>query len=151
MHIVRNKRTIAGELSLALRNPTDLNNVVLEDGDSVIVPGVTQTVLVAGAVVFEAAVLYRPNRDLQYYLDQAGGLAHEADKGRITVTYPSGERRVVRKNILFTSTPSIQPGSTVFVPAKPDKGGTNWDQIVTRISALAGTVATLLIVYNQIK
>jgi protein involved in polysaccharide export with SLBB domain len=152
VHVVRRGRVVAADLADALHNTQSRNNIVLEDGDSIFVPEIDQMVTVNGAVAFESSVLYRAGKGLDYYVEQAGGTTRDADKHRTTVTYPNGERRLVHHNIFWTNTPEIQPGSQIFVPAKPaNQVGTNWESIITRVTAIAGTVATLLIAVSQIK
>jgi polysaccharide biosynthesis/export protein len=152
MHVVRDGRVIAGDLQRALRDPSDANNVVLMEGDSIHVPALDQTVVVTGAVNFEAGVLFAPGEGLDYYIRQAGGYRDEADRDRVTVSYPNGERAGIERWWVGRRTPRIQPGSRVFVPAKPEsRTGPNWDQIITRTAALLSATATIFIAAQQLR
>jgi hypothetical protein len=97
-------------------------------------------------------VLYRDGRDLGYYLDQAGGALDIAATNRITVTYPNGQRARVRELIWFDRVPEVLPGSTIFVPEKPEdeRGGFNLDQFFTRTLTIVSTVVTILVAANQL-
>jgi hypothetical protein len=46
----------------------------------------------------------------------------------------------------------VRPGSQIFVPAKPEgRTGTNWDQIITRSTAVLSATATILIAVTQLR
>src|SRR5258708_38462431 len=51
-------------------------DVVLRDGDSLLIPKTPNFVLVSGAVYDETAVTYRPGKSAKWYLTQAGGAHH---------------------------------------------------------------------------
>jgi polysaccharide biosynthesis/export protein len=151
MHVVREGRIIAAELDQALEQPTDRANILLEAGDSIHVPALDPTVVVTGAVTFDARVLHRPGANLGYYINQAGGYADTADRDRTTVTYKNGERSAVRSFLLMDRAPDIEPGSIIFVPAKPaTEGGFNWDQFLSRTLTALSTAATLIIAISQL-
>ncbi|MBI2538125.1 MAG: SLBB domain-containing protein [Gemmatimonadetes bacterium] len=48
------------------------------------------TVRVEGAVNAPGSVLYREGAGLDYYVENAGGYARNADKGRVSVRYAHG-------------------------------------------------------------
>jgi polysaccharide export outer membrane protein len=152
MHVVRQGRIVAADLNRALRDPRDPNNIALEAGDSVHVPAYDPMVSVVGAVNFDAKVLYRQGADLGYYINQAGGYTNIAQKGQVTIMYPNGERASVGKFLFFGTSPRVQAGSTIFVPAKPEdhRAGFNWDAFLTRSLTILSTTATLLIAIRQL-
>jgi hypothetical protein len=111
------------------------------------IPRRDETVLVRGAVGFETRVRFEEGRNLDYYVDRAGGYTQSADKGRTTVTQQNGERQIVHlRTLFFDSKPDPGPGATVFVPEKPPStGGVNWDAILTRVVAVASATATIIL------
>ena len=151
MRVVRDGRIVAADLASALERPDDRNNILLEARDSIYVPPFDPTVTVTGAVAFEARALYREGRSLDWYLEQAGGAVDEADRGRITVTYPNGERARARGTRFWRRYPEILPGSNIFVPAKPEDDGQNFDAILSRSLTALSTVLTLVVIINQMK
>ena len=152
MRVVREGHIVAADLSRALQRPRDPNNILLVAGDSIHVPVYDAMVTVTGAVNFEARVLYADGKGLDYYIRQAGGFTDQADRNRTTVTYANGERSAVSRGLFFgRHTPRVAPGSQVFVPAKGEQTGTNWDQVFGRVSAIIGAVATAIIAYSQLK
>jgi polysaccharide biosynthesis/export protein len=148
------KRSLMGiDVRRVLTDPASRYNVALEIGDSIHVPRYDPTVLVQGAVGFTRRVLFIPGRSIQYYIDQAGGYSEDADKKRISIAFPNGERET-RRSVLFVSgEPEVRPGSSIFVPARPasDREGVDWDRALTRVLTVMSGIATLILTYNQIK
>ena len=83
------------------------------------------------------------------YLDHAGGVTEQGDRGRASITYANGERDRSGRFLFFRSDPKVEPGSTITVPFKlPDEGGGfNVDQWLTRVLSLA----TILVAINSVK
>ena len=152
IRIVRDSAVIAADLRKGLQDPDNPNNIMLEDGDSIIVPTFDPTVRITGAVMFPGKVVYVPGHDLNYYLAQAGGLTAKADRGRVAVVYPGGEKRAVKRGLFRSRDLTVTPGSEVVVPERPaGVTGTNWADVISRATAVLGTVATLLIAFSQLK
>jgi protein involved in polysaccharide export with SLBB domain len=145
--LVRGGHLVAANLAEALASPGSPHDLELLEGDSVMIPRRDETVLVRGAVGFETRVRFEEGRNLDYYVDRAGGYTQSADKGRTTVTQQNGERQIVHlRTLFFDSKPDPGPGATVFVPEKPPStGGVNWDAILTRVVAVASATATIIL------
>lgn len=152
MHVKRLGRTLAADFERALARRDPRSNIQLVAGDTVHVPEYDPTVIVAGAVNFESRVVYVPGRSIDYYINQAGGYMDTADRRRVTISYASGERSAVRNNLFSGRSPTVRPGSQVFVPARPDgRSGPNWDAIITRSAALFTATATILLAVQQLR
>ncbi len=119
-----------------LRNRRHVDNLLLQDGDSVFVPRFNAVVTVRGSVNSPVAVAYAPGRDLNYYVRAAGGPATNADVGRSYVTQANGKvESVQRRRLLPDGVPSPRAGSTVTVPAR---------QIGVGALAVASQLSTIL-------
>jgi len=64
---------IGVDLPHALREPKAVDNLVLQDGDSIHIPPYTGIVTVTGSVNAPMAVAYVRGADLDYYVRAAGG------------------------------------------------------------------------------
>ena len=134
------------ELQQVLRNPNHRDNVTLLPGDSMIVPEYNPVVVVQGAVNSPSTVLFRSGAGLGYYIDNAGGYAENADKGRSHVRYANGSIRVKHRFLFFGSSPEPGPASTVIVPAKREGQGTDIRGIFSDIAQIVVAGVTLAIV-----
>jgi len=97
----------------------NLPDIALEDGDRLVVPQRPGMVTVFGTVFNESAFLYRPEKNVSDYLQQAGGPRREADKTSIYVLRADGS--VVSRRgggFLVGSLSGLQPmpGDSIIVP-----------------------------------
>ncbi len=139
------------DLPRALKQRDSRYNLVLQDGDSIVVPQYQPSVKVSGAVNAPGSVLWEKGKDLRYYLNAAGGVSYRGDNGRISVHYANGEVRTRSYTLLlFGGDPKPGPGSEVVVPERdmsvrpPD--------IVTVLGVIAQLVAasvTLAVVLKR--
>jgi protein involved in polysaccharide export with SLBB domain len=92
-------------------------DVILEPGDSLVIPPRPATVTVTGEVLNSGSFQYQTGFDVRDYITVAGGSTQGADEGRIFVVLPDGSARPVSENWLtFNNSYIIPPGSTVVVP-----------------------------------
>jgi protein involved in polysaccharide export with SLBB domain len=129
------------DLPKALRDTSSADNVILQPGDSVIVPEFQPSVRVTGAVNSPGSVLFRGGQGLGYYVSGAGGYAKNADGGRTSVRAANGEVRSRSGKFLFFggNGPEPGPGSEIFVPSKDASQLVKTDKV-----ALFGAIASIL-------
>jgi protein involved in polysaccharide export with SLBB domain len=65
--------------------------VRLEDGDTIVIPERSDTILVAGEVVTPQAILWRPDMTIDAYVEEAGGYTQRGDSGGIMIRRASGQ------------------------------------------------------------
>jgi polysaccharide biosynthesis/export protein len=143
---VGNAGRINIDLPRALRDPKSRDNVILQPGDAITIPEYLPSVKVVGAVNSPGSVLYRRGAGLDYYLSAAGGFAHNADEGRVSVRFANGEARTKSKWLFFSSAPKPRPGSEVLVPAKDPNQKTDYVALFGSLAQiLASTVAIIVV------
>ncbi len=108
---------IAIDLTAALKDPSSLDNLVLEDGDILVVPKFNNTVTISGAVLYPCTVTYVKGQKIKDYIARGGGYAARAKK-RPFVIYANGLPDAKRGG----RWPKIEPGCEIVVPSKPPKG-----------------------------
>lgn len=138
---------IGVDLRGVLRDARNRENLVLVDGDSIVVAPRELLVLVDGAVNAPTAVTYVPGADLDYYVRAAGGPSARADLSRAYVRQANGKLASVRRRpFLPDDVPEPDAGAQVFVPerlARVDSQGVG--QFVGIIVQVVGAVAALLL------
>ncbi len=96
-------------------------DVLLKDGDQLLVPRRTQAVTVIGEVQFATSHLYAENLSRQDYIDRSGGLAPNAAKKGIYVVRANGA--VLASGSRWGGGKTrIQPGDTIVVPLDTQRG-----------------------------
>lgn len=102
----------------------DFPDLVLEDGDRLMVPAVSSTVSVVGAVFNQNAFIYRPGQSIADYLARAGGPTKEADASSIYLVRADGtvmSRRQSGWLISGFDSEALMPGDTLVVPETLDR------------------------------
>jgi polysaccharide export outer membrane protein len=148
--LLRDSILVGIDLEEALANPGGREDVILRDGDIVVVPSYDPMVLVQGAVTFESRVVYQQGMGLEDYLEASGGAMNDADLDRISILYPSGQRATAKKTLGFRRYPSVEPGSTIFVPRAVEQQGFDWDGFLTRTLSITTTLVTVLLAFDRL-
>lgn len=119
-------------------------DIVLKDGDQLIVPRITQEVTVIGEVQSPTSHLYADGLSSGDYIALSGGLTQRADKNRVYVVRADGSV-VSAGNRWFTGGVEIQPGDTVVAPldAERMRALPLWTAVTTIIYNLAVAVAAV--------
>jgi len=66
-------------------------NILLEDGDTIVIPVQTGVVRVSGQVTLAQAIAHQPDWRVSDYIRQSGGYADRADRDRLFLLKPSAE------------------------------------------------------------
>lgn len=109
---IPNEYPVGIDLAEALKNPGSDEDMVLREGDRLIVPQYDGTVKINGAVMFANTVAYVKGKRASYYIDEAGGFASDAVKSKAYVIYMNGKVAKVSQGA------RIQPGCEIVVPSK---------------------------------
>lgn len=100
------------DLEAAINNPGSDADMVLREGDKLVVPQYNGTVKVNGAVMYANTVAFEQGKRASYYIDQAGGYANDAVKSKGYIIYMNGKVAKLSKGA------KVQPGCEIVVPAK---------------------------------
>ncbi len=132
------KTEVTGRIT-ALKIPKNLEelknspyNIVLEDGDQIIVPKKPAEVLIFGEVNTPSALVYHPGYTVEDYIKLAGGLTRDADVSNIFVIKANGasissgfekgivwdshSKRYILGAKMLTYVP--KPGEAIVIPTK---------------------------------
>ncbi|MFL5482589.1 MAG: SLBB domain-containing protein [Gemmatimonadaceae bacterium] len=135
------------ELPDVLKNSKSLDNLPLQDGDSLYIPRFTAVVAVQGAVNSPVSVTYAPGKSIEYYIRAAGGPSLKADLSRAYVTQPNGKVEARQSRFLLPDdVPHPLAGSTVHVPERdPTARGIDLLAGAGLIAQIAAGLATLVL------
>jgi protein involved in polysaccharide export with SLBB domain len=139
------------DLAQVLNDPKFRDNIILMAGDSVHIPEFNPIVMVQGAVNSPGPVAYSPGKNLDWYVNAAGGYSQTGDRKRPYVTQPNGEKESVsRKTIFADQVPKPAPGAVVFVPTRTvqEQPPNVLGAVGTAVQFLA-TLVTLIVVARQ--
>lgn len=127
------------DLELAIKNPGSDADMVLREGDRLIVPQYNGTVKVNGAVMYANTVAFEKGKRASYYIDQAGGYAGDAVKSRAYIIYMNG------KVAKLSHGAKVQPGCEIVIPAKLKRKMTVAEtmSLGSSLSSIAAMIATI--------
>ena len=133
--------TVGIDLEKALTNPKGSADLVLREGDVVFIPKNTNTVTINGAVMVPNTVSYMKGKDVDYYLNQAGGYSDNARKSKKFIVYMNGQVTKVKGS----GKKQIEPGCEIIVPSKTKKKGNiaNILGYATSFSSLGMMIASI--------
>ncbi|MFT0457716.1 SLBB domain-containing protein [Bacteroides thetaiotaomicron] len=133
--------TVGIDLEKALTNPKGNADLVLREGDVVFIPKNTNTVTINGAVMVPNTVSYMKGKDVDYYLNQAGGCSDNARKSKKFIVYMNGQVTKVKGS----GKKQIEPGCEIIVPSKAKKKGNiaNILGYATSFSSLGMMIASI--------
>lgn len=137
--------SIGIDLQAALSNPGSAADVILEPGDVLNIPQYSSIVKIAGTVMYPTSTTYIPGKKVKYYIERAGGYGERARKNKVFVVYMNGTVEKVNRNTV------IEPGCQIIVPAKPQGGGVNWQQILAITTGVTGLTSALATIYAILK
>ena len=141
---------IGVDLPRALEDPAYHDNLILIGGDSVHIPEYNPVVQVRGAVNAPVAVTWVKGKDVDFYVQAAGGYTERADKGRAFVTQPSGKLESVKRRVILPdSKPQPLAGGVIQVPERSPKTGPGTLAVVGSIATILTAFATVLIAAKQ--
>jgi protein involved in polysaccharide export with SLBB domain len=105
---------------------------------------------VRGAVNAPVAVTWVKGKDVDFYVQAAGGYTERADKGRAFVTQPSGKLESVKRRVILPdSKPQPLAGGVIQVPERSPKTGPGTLAVVGSIATILTAFATVLIAAKQ--
>lgn len=127
------------DLSEAIKNPGSDEDLVLREGDRLVVPQYNGTVKINGAVMYANTVGYEKGKRASYYIDQAGGFASDAVKNKAYIIYMNGKVAKVSHGA------KVQPGCEIVVPAKLKRKMSVAEtmSLGTSMSSIAAMIATI--------
>ena len=73
----------------------DWNNLILEQGDMLVVPEKTSVIMVHGEVMFANAIAWRPNLRAKDYIKEVGGYTQKSNTSKLIVIHQNGEAELV--------------------------------------------------------
>ncbi|MGE0114277.1 MAG: SLBB domain-containing protein [Steroidobacteraceae bacterium] len=117
--------------------PGSETDIILRNGDTLIVPRQRQEVTVIGEVQTATSHLYRTGLSRDDYISQSGGMTRKADSRQIYVVRANGGVMARNSSRWFQNGVRMQPGDTIVVPLDTE-----------RMPALPLWQAVTQIVYN---
>lgn len=119
-------------------------DLILQEGDVLIIPSEKQTVEVRGEVLAPSLSRFDKRNSFKDYINNSGGFSEKAKKSKSYVIYANGNIRSTKSFLFFKIYPKVTPGALVLVPQKAEKkSGMSVAEILGITTAL-GTLGLLI-------
>ncbi|MBQ3629706.1 MAG: SLBB domain-containing protein [Prevotella sp.] len=129
------------DLEEAMRHPGGDADVVLREGDRIIIPEYSGTVKINGEVMYPNTVGFLAGKDYKYYINQAGGFGDNAKKRQTYIIYMNGTvAKADRKH-------KPAPGCEIVVPTKQARNKLSTAELLaigTSTASIATMIATIV-------
>ena len=136
---------VAIDLEKAVANPGCEEDIVLREGDRLVVPQYSSTVKISGDVMYPISMNYKKGESLKYYIKHAGGYGDNARKKRVYAIYMNGSVELLS----HTSNKAVQPGCTIVVPSKKQKNKMTTAEYAA-MGTSAASIATMMVTIANI-
>jgi len=146
-----NYGSVVINLKDAMRNAGGKDDLVLQEGDRIIIPTKDEIVKVVGEVQIPINIKYNEEKSgVMNYVDAAGGFGERPWRRRISVKYQNGRLRRTKNFLFFKFYPKVKPGSVVTVPKRPE---VNFDinKVLQYGLTTATSVLTLVFLVRNVK
>jgi protein involved in polysaccharide export with SLBB domain len=132
------------ELDKALANPGSDYDVILREGDRLVVPEYSGTVKINGNVMYPNTVAYTKGKSYKWYINEAGGYGNGAKRSKAFILYQNGKVSKASKG-------KVEPGCEIIVPNKTRSAAENISMFTNIGTSLATIVTMIATVTNLIK
>ena len=148
-------------LDKALKNNESRFNLVLNKGDSIVIPQILDVVHISGELMnlegnSISAPFFTRKRANYYVKNFAGGFSKENDRSNTIVVYPNGIAKKSRNYILFKISPKVSKGSTIRVASKNIKqkkqkeSKVDWNKQIENAMLKISAVLTLWVLVDRV-
>ena len=147
---ISNVYSVGIDLEKALAKPGGDADIVLREGDQLIIPEMISTVKINGAVMLPNTVSYSKGKSIKHYISQAGGYTNGARKNKAFIIYMNGQVAKVKGS----GSGQIEPGCEIVVPIKDKTKADKWNiqsilGIASSIGSLGLTAASVANILNK--
>lgn len=130
------------ELDKALENPGSTYDIVMREGDRLVIPKYNGTVKINGAVMYPNTISYVEGRSAKWYIKHAGGYGAMAKKSKTYIIHQSGMVEELKGNTKVT------PGSEIVVPEKSAREKTSTAEYIAMGSGFASLATMIATIAN---
>lgn len=144
--LLRNNAQVGINLANILANKGSDEDLILVQGDQLIIPEDQQTVRVSGSILVPSLVRFEKNKKLSYYVENSGGFSEKAKKSRIIVKYSNGAIKTVKKFLFFKFYPKVTQGAEIIVPEREKKEKMSTQEVL----GITSSIATLALIIQSL-
>lgn len=134
LQFIERAKKIEPKGQIVISTPAALNQIVLQDDDTINIPTKNNTVVVEGEVALPGAFTYVDGHNLDDYIDMAGDLSERANTERILVIHANGKAEKYDASLFALNTkPTIEKGDAILILPKAEGRSLMTTSVITQI------------------
>ena len=143
---IENSYLVRDSLNTPIFKGSNNLEVLVVEGDSVVVPKKNNTIKLIGELNNEIIIPYYKNLSFKKAIQSAGGFLPSANKSKAYIISLNKNSKPIRKFLFFNINPKLSPGDSIIVPKKEDKEKASVAEILSITSGIASLVALIRII-----
>jgi len=140
---ISKSEAIGIDLESIVESPGSKSDLLLNEGDVIIVPKKLETVRLRGELLYPTTVRFLQGKSLKYYINSSGGFDIKAKRTGTYIVYANGDVARTKKFLFFNIYPKAEPGSEVIVPKKAIKNPIAANQLLSFTTGLAALILAI--------
>lgn len=112
------------------------HDLILREGDVLLIPSQKQTVAIQGEVLVPSLIRFDKSKSLKEYINNSGGFSEDAKKKKTYVVYANGDVKSTKSFLWMKNYPAVEPGAIILVPKSDPKRKMTAGEIIGISSAL---------------
>ncbi|MBT6448498.1 MAG: hypothetical protein HOK38_07125 [Flavobacteriaceae bacterium] len=140
---ISKSEAIGIDLESIVESPGSKSDLLLNEGDVIIVPKKLETVRLRGELLYPTTVRFLQGKSLKYYINSSGGFDIKAKRTGTYIVYANGDVARTKKFLFFNVYPKAEPGSEVIVPKKASKSPIAANQLLSFTTGLAALILAI--------
>ncbi|MBP6386291.1 MAG: SLBB domain-containing protein [Pseudarcicella sp.] len=149
---IKNGVQVAIDINKILNDNAVTENLLLENGDILELPALSQVVTTTGELQTPFTLAYDKKLRTKDYFYLSGGTTNNADLKKVNVRYSNGKSAKTKNYVLFKKYPKMEEGAVLVVPKKPGsdepKQKPSFSErmaVITAITTGATSIALLIV------
>lgn len=131
---------------IVISEKSALENIVLQEGDTINIPTKNNIVVVQGEVALPGAFTYVNGHNLDDYINMAGDMSERANTERILVIRANGKAEKYNASLFaINAKPSIEKGDAILVLPKAEGRSLMTTSVITQILYQIAIVAKVVL------
>ncbi len=119
-------------------------DVVLNDGDYIVIPSTKKTIYVFGQIISPGHIPYTKNQTVNYYISKCGGFTEAARKGDVKII------KGKTKQWLDPDETKIEEGDYIWVPKKPERSFAYYTNVLSQTASILSVITGMAFIIIQL-
>ena len=133
------QKPVGLKLMEAVKNPSSIEDIRLEESDVLSIPKLLETVQSFGAVRVPKQLIYKPGMGVAQAIYMSGGFTETASKKGTYIVYANGDVKKTHKFLFIRFYPKLKRGAEIYVPSKGIKVKMSTNEVL----GLGGTLLSM--------